>query len=293
MKVATLPPVPSRRTPTHGAQSSVPAGHEANLPAGEGERRPGKVWLRTASVQRGFTLIELAMVMLIVALLIGGMLMPLSAQRDIRNYGDTQKILADARDALQGFAMANDRLPCPASPTSNGLESPVGGGVCANPYDGFFPAATLGLSPVDAQGYLLDGWGGDAVNRVRYAVSKSNTSALTTASGMKTTGISALTPDLKICSTSVSMTTATPDTAACAAGAELATDAVAVLYSLGKNAVSGGTSDDEKHNPNPQTAVVADRAFVYAAQGPAFDDQMIWLSKSALFSRMVAAGRLP
>jgi prepilin-type N-terminal cleavage/methylation domain-containing protein len=271
-----------------------------------------------AFTQRGFTLIELAIVMFIVALLIGGMLLPLSAQQDIRSSGETQKILADARDALLGFAMANDRLPCPAVKDTTGVESVVGPPcvpgspcVCTNPYDGFLPAATLGLSPVDAQGYLLDGWGGESIHRVRYAVTTNSTTAVrnnafTTASGMKnatytdgsnvtTTGMTALTPDLQICSTGTGITTATPDTAACAANATLATDAVAVIYSLGKNAGTGGTSSDEKHNPNPQSAalVAPDRAFVSAPQGTAFDDQVVWLSKNTLFNRMVAAGKLP
>jgi prepilin-type N-terminal cleavage/methylation domain-containing protein len=243
--------------------------------------------------QRGFTLIELAIVLFIVALMIGGMLLPLSAQQDIRSNGDTQKVLADARDALLGFAMVNDRFPCPASAASNGLESPVGGGACTNPYDGFLPAATLGLAPVDAQGFLLDGWGGEQIRRVRYAVSKANSNALTTTSGMKNTGITTLAPDLQICSTGVGIVAATPDTATCAANASLATDAVAVIYSLGKNAGTGGTSNDEKHNPNPLTAVAPDRAFVSTPPGITFDDQVVWLSKNILFNRMVAAGKLP
>ncbi|MFA4969543.1 MAG: prepilin-type N-terminal cleavage/methylation domain-containing protein, partial [Sulfuritalea sp.] len=249
--------------------------------------------------RRGFTLIELAIVMFIVTLLLGGMLLPLSAQQDIRNFGDTQKKLADARDALLGFAMANDRLPCPASDTSNGLESfctsssgvctetttVQSHGRCAYPYSGYFPAATLGLSPVDSQGYFLDGWGGETVNRVRYAISTANTSAFSTASGMKNIGLTTLAPDLQICTTGTNIS-GSADTAVCDTGKSLATDAVAVVYSLGKNAGTGGTSTDESHNLN------ADRAFVNATQGSAFDDQMLWLSKSTLFNRMVAAGRL-
>lgn len=256
---------------------------------------------------RGFTLIELAIVMFIVALLLGGMLLPLSAQQDVRSFGDTQKRLAEARDALLGFAMANDRLPCPASSTSNGLESfctTASGacaettsvqshGRCAYSWNGFFPAATLGLSPVDSQGYLLDGWGGETVHRVRYAISTANTYAFTAAAQMKATGITALAPDLQVCSTGVGMSIPTPDTAACAANTSLATDAVAVIYSLGKNAATEGAGTEENHNPNPQSTLAADRAFVNAPQGTAFDDQLLWLSKSALFNRMVAAGRLP
>jgi len=240
-----------------------------------------------AGKQCGFTLIELAIVMFIVALLLGGMLLPLSAQQDVRAYGDTQKILTEARDALLGYAMANDRLPCPASSTSNGVESLASPGVCTNPYDGFFPAATLGLSPVDTQGFLVDGWGSATANRVRYAVSTANTSAFTTASSMKNTGMTALTPDLQICTTGVGISIPTIHTAVCDTNKSLATDAVAVIYSLGKNASTGGTTADELAN------VSADRAFVSAPQGSTFDDQVVWLSKSTLFNRLVAAGRLP
>lgn len=250
--------------------------------------------LRRRFASGGFTLIELAIVMFVVALLLGGMLLPLSAQQDVRAHGDTQKVLADARDALLGYAMANDRLPCPASSTSNGIEDPVGGGTCNHPYDGYYPAATLGLTPVDSSGYLIDGWGKDAYNRVRYSLTKSNSYAFSTASGMKNTGVTVLAPDLQVCSTGVGMTNAgTADSAACASGKALATDAVAVVYSLGKNAGTGGDGTEETHNPNPRAGTAADRAFVAAPQGSSFDDQVVWLSKSALFNRLVAAGRLP
>ncbi|MBI5110172.1 MAG: type II secretion system protein [Rhodocyclales bacterium] len=249
--------------------------------------------VRPGHAERGFTLIELAIVMFIVTLLLGGMLLPLSAQQDVRAYGDTQKILSEARDALLGYAMANDRLPCPASSTSSGVEDPVGGGTCNYPYDGYFPAATLGLSPVDSQGFLVDGWGSDSDNRIRYSVSTANTNAFTTSSGMKNTGITVLAPDLQVCSTGVGMSNAGLATAACASGTALASDAVAVIYSLGKNAGSAGSGTEETHNPNPRSTTTADRAFVSAAQGSASDDQVVWMSKSTLFNRLVAAGRLP
>jgi prepilin-type N-terminal cleavage/methylation domain-containing protein len=243
--------------------------------------------------QQGFTLTELAIVMFIVALLLGGMLMPLSAQQDIRARQVTEKSFSDVRDALLGFAIAKDRLPCPASATSNGQESPVGGGVCTNPYDGYLPAVTLGMSSIDAQGYLSDGWGGDSINRVRYAVSTANANSFSTASGMKTAGIAALAPNLKICGTGVGIINEGTESAACAANTALAIDAVAIVYSLGKNAGVGGTGNDEKHNPNPQSSVTADPAFVNAPPGASFDDQMTWLSKNTLLNRMVAAGKLP
>ncbi len=48
--------------------------------------------LRTVFSHRGFTLVELAIVLFIVALLLGGMLLPLSAQQDIRARQDTDRV---------------------------------------------------------------------------------------------------------------------------------------------------------------------------------------------------------
>ena len=79
--------------------------------------------------QCGFTLVEMAVVLLIVALLVGSGLSVVSAQVEQQKYKDTQRILDDAREALLGFAAANGRLPCPATAASNGIEAPAGGGV--------------------------------------------------------------------------------------------------------------------------------------------------------------------
>ena len=126
----------------------------------------------------GFTLIEMAVAMFIIVLLIGSFLVPLQTQIENRNYDQTQRILEQAREALIGYATANGRFPCPASATSNGAEDPTPAtGTCAvavtgaNVYHGFLPAATLGFTPVDANGYAIDAWGLSPQNRIRYAVS--------------------------------------------------------------------------------------------------------------------------
>src|SRR5665647_2696021 len=165
----------------------------------------------------GFTLIEIAMVLMIVGLLLGGMLVPLSAQMDQRNVTDTRKQLDEIQQALIGFAIVNGRLPCPASPTSNGVESFVSGGAsggyCSNFNNGFVPAATLGItSTVDNQGntgFAVDSWG----NRIRYAVTSSNGYAFTETNGMSTVGMSSLAPNLIVCSTASGATSSS-----CASG---------------------------------------------------------------------------
>lgn len=239
--------------------------------------------------QRGFTLTELAVVLVIVSLLIGGMLLPLSAQQDIRARQDTDRILSDIRDALVGFASANGRLPCPATAASNGLEQPAGGGACtcAPPNNCFLPAATLGITPINGVGQAADGW----QFPVRYAVTAANAvpaanaNAFTTADGLKPIWGTPTppAPDLKVGSTS-----------GCAV--PLASNAVAVIWSTGKNTTSGGTSVDESENPNPQTGANPDptlNCFVSHAPTPDFDDQVIWLSPNILYNRMISAGRLP
>jgi prepilin-type N-terminal cleavage/methylation domain-containing protein len=56
---------------------------------------------------RGFTLIELAIVLVILTVLIGGLAMPLTAQIEARRIAETKKTLEEAREAIIGYAMSN------------------------------------------------------------------------------------------------------------------------------------------------------------------------------------------
>ena len=78
---------------------------------------------RLLSHPRGFTIVELTVVLVIVSLILGGLMLSLTATRDVASLRDTQRQLTEIKDALLGFSAANGRLPCPASGTSNGLES--------------------------------------------------------------------------------------------------------------------------------------------------------------------------
>ncbi len=57
--------------------------------------------------QQGFSLIELAIVLVIVTLLVGGLAMPLSAQIEARRISETRKTLEEAREAIMGYAMSH------------------------------------------------------------------------------------------------------------------------------------------------------------------------------------------
>lgn len=268
----------------------------------------------------GFTLVEMAVVMVILGLLIGGLLMPFNMQMEQRQYSQTNKALEDAKDALLGFAMANGRLPCPADANSNGRESfctaalPGACGVvlytyqahgrCSNAYNGFLPAATLGLATVDNNGFSLDGFGGTPVNRIRYAVSDTVISAInnpfTTTNGLKNAGISFIGAANLIYVCNASPGGAVPY-ANCGAATSFSTKTAFLIYSVGKNAgTSGGVGNDEIVNPNPQDEATGnDPVFVSHEPTPAanangeFDDILLWVSSSTLVSKMVSAGQLP
>jgi len=143
----------------------------------------------------GFTLLEVMVVMLVMTILLAGIAVPIGAQVAMRRQEETRLLLVEAREAILGFAATNGRLPCPATADSRGQESFAPGGDalngnCSRFHDGFLPAATLGLSPLDEKGFARDGWGTEA-NRIRYAVFGSGRSVggvanpLTRANGMR------------------------------------------------------------------------------------------------------------
>ncbi|MFN7474537.1 MAG: type II secretion system protein [Burkholderiales bacterium] len=258
----------------------------------------------------GFSLIEIAVVLVIIAILVTAIGVPLASQLDQQRTLDTQRQLDSIKEALYGYAMANGRLPCPASETSNGAEAFAGSGSAADgdcsSTSGWVPAATLGLSPVDSSGYFVDAWGLTA-NRVRYAVSKINyttgaptgcpatlTYPLTKTDGIKgaTMGCLANTSAnvnlLSVRSTTVS------DTPNGCTPADLSVKAPFVVFSLGKNASTGGTGADEAQNVTPNaTTFVSHTPTPSGNCAGEFDDIVTWGSLNILFSRMVQAGKLP
>jgi prepilin-type N-terminal cleavage/methylation domain-containing protein len=222
---------------------------------------------------RGFSLIEMAFVLIIVTLLLGGLLVPFATQVEQKRIAETQRAMEEIKEALLGFAVANGRLPCPDTLASNdGLEDSP----CAANVEGNLPWATLGAGSQDA-------WG----NRFYYRV----TGGFAAAFGLGSSG------NTNVCSASACPTT-------------IASNVPAVVVSYGKNGFGAlSTNSAGARNPAPpainldeianQPTVGAHPTFVSriltlpGAGSTEFDDQVIWLSSNVLFNRMVAAGRLP
>lgn len=245
----------------------------------------------------GFTLVEMAMVLMIIGLLLGGLVPTISSQMEQQRLIETRKQLEGIQQALIGYAIINDRLPCPAIATSNGVENFASGGSstngdCSDFYDGFVPAATLGISGGDSTGRVLDSWG----NPIRYAVTKwspsGNPFVFTKTGGMSATGISGLNSGsftyLLVCSSANGIVTSPPS---CGSTGSIsltpAPGVPALIFSTGGNGQNGNSADELAN-------LADDRVFIsHEPMQDGFDDIMLWLSPNTLVNRLVAAGKLP
>tara|TARA_R110002072_G_scaffold301164_3_gene480356 strand:- start:152360 stop:153127 length:768 start_codon:yes stop_codon:yes gene_type:complete len=240
----------------------------------------------------GFSLIEMAVVLMILGFVLGGLLVSLGQTTENTRRTDATSQLKRIEEALYGFAQANGRLPCPASQSSSGQESiaNLATGLCSVPTTvthGFVPAATLGLSgAVNTDGLLTDPWG----NPYRYSVSnrlQATNRAFTSIAGMKDL-FSASPIDntnmLRICQQS-----------ACT---DIITDlSPAVVLSMGANWGSFSSANEVANAGNVVVGgyrLTNTNDFVSAGYNETdFDDIITWLSPNILFSRMISAGRLP
>jgi len=90
------------------------------LPINPSPMRPPKL------ASAGFSLVELAVVLVIVGLLASGLMFSLGTQRESATTQEVQRQLENIREAVIGFALANGRLPCPALSTLANTDSNAG-----------------------------------------------------------------------------------------------------------------------------------------------------------------------
>lgn len=248
--------------------------------------------------QGGFSLLEMAVVLIILGFVLGAILAPIQAQRQQLSQSQTENTLESAKKALLGYAQSKGRLPCPA--TANGLEDPIGGTAACSKQLGYLPAATLGIQPTDSNGFAIDAWN----NPIMYAVAQNSAVTIpvnpstpdftinSSTDGMNVVGIANLTPELRVCKGASGITAS-----ACSGGVEsnyLINNAVAVIYSLGPTGSQPSGGADESANPKiPTTAETVFVAHERSANaGNEFDHLMVWISPYVLYNAMIEAGQL-
>lgn len=232
--------------------------------------------------QQGFTLIELAIVLVIIGVLIGSFIGTFAQRIENARIVETEDELEEIKTALIGFAYTNGNLPCPDT-GGDGVENRTAGACDSGNAVDTLPWVTLGLARADA-------WG----TRYRYWVDTTygDSATLFTLTNPPTAdGIGQILDRID-------------DGTATQA---LANNIVAVVISHGKNAYAGISTSgiaqqaipvanlDEIDNLNadndfisrPSTDVSATTA------GGEFDDILMWVSEFELKAKMVEAGRLP
>lgn len=281
-----------------------------NLTPYEGKR------LLVQSSQTGFSLIELAVVLLIMGLLIGGLLGPLSGRNQTQRVEETQDHMQAIKEALIGYAIRHGRLPCPDTDpvdSRDGLENNTAPnlrcdhptGITASPslaeqrmiVTGFLPYQELGVGRFDPAG-----------NPYIYSVSLSYADW---AGNTPASGYDDPTPFPELTSTS----NPPPSNACAKARADLAPrptftmcskGGMRVLTEAGNESslihddlpfmvVSQGFNSNAAGNANEQENADGDRTFVYRPvnSNDNFDDVLMWVPAPVLGLALVNAGQLP
>lgn len=263
---------------------------------------------------RGFSLIEMAVVLVILGLVIAGLIAPIDAQLEARDRRQTLGGMEHALDALYGYAVMHGRLPCP-DVDGDGLPDPAfdpadaASAACtADDEDEdqlfFLPWAELGVPPGDA-------WG----NRLSYQVRAKHytwpdTDGLCNGNTLE---------ELDLCTRGNLTLRSRGDNPATAGSQEgkfdfvAASDIPAVIVSHGRNglgatAVDGFVRDapvggDELENADGDD-VFYTRTYSQGGAGCSdstdensplceFDDLVLWVAPTVLNDRLVSGGRLP
>ena len=244
-------------------------------------------------MERGFTLLEVAIAVVVVSFLLVGLLGPLSTRIEQQERQKTSDQLEEIKEALYGYAVANGALPCPDT-DGNGTQDRTTGSPwgCARAA-GSIPWVDLGVPG-------LDTW-----NRpFRYRVTRNFTDQF----GV---GIPPTPPSSPGCPASPTQASF----ALCSDGDITVLDGdggnvvagkiPAVVMSHGKHRFdpTNGTDPPSPHEienfENEDAPISGDTPGTVVARGytggsgQAYDDLVVWLSPNILKNRMIMAGRLP
>jgi len=224
--------------------------------------------LNLKSKIQGFSLIELAIVLLIIGFFIGGLLPFTSSQINHRKIVKTDETLEEIKDALLGFAVIHGRLPCPDT-DNDGVEnnSPP----CNT--EGFLPWADLGVG-------RRDSWGQPFRYRSDSEYSTSIPDSLKTEQTSTRLKVKDKAKVIDLSSEENYPDDPTPPS-------NNYSRIVAIIFSYGKNLAPESENDDFDH-------IYIQDEYVENKGNPTntFDDRLTWISKFTVINHLVAADAL-
>jgi len=251
---------PTQVAKTRGYHEVLTAGFGIGYPVGLKYKVTPRVKEEISVMKNnGFSLVEMAVALIIIGLLIGGLLTPISARIDQQNLKRTDETLEEIKEALLGFAVIHKRLPC-ADRDGDGVEnSPCD--TDETKIEGDLPWRDLGVGRYDAWGQIF-----------RYRVDMKYSSGIP--SSLKTDVKKKLT--VRNLQSTQDWTTVEEDGTS---------RVVAIIFSKGKN---GNAENGNQLTAANDATYVQD---VYVED--TFDDRLTWLSKSTLMNRLIVAKQWP
>lgn len=231
--------------------------------------------------QSGFSLIELAVVLVIVGLLVGGGIAALDATTEQSRRSDQKRQLDEVREALYGFALARGRLPCPDTDWPPNGDENAPGGNCDEDV-GTLPWQQLGLG-------RRNPWGQPLRYHVEPAFAEEPAEADGSAFDLDDDA------DLEVDDGEgewIVRDTPAIVISFAGQGEQLWTESGFVCPGDG-GAPASGFSADETENCNGDDVYVAAPYRGPDANDGRFDDLLIWMPAPVLKARMVDVGRLP
>lgn len=249
--------------------------------------------------QHGFTLAELAIVLVIITILAAVLVVPIRGQIESRQRKQTEVALSRIEAALIGFAILNHRLPCPTTENDPAaadygrenfvLDTSTDEWICDTSEEGKLPWRTLGLPAVDAWGRprisATDSWDG----YFRYRVDRGFSAKPRTGAAAPIKADTPYVNKIKVFDHADNEITVSSYTSA---DALKNTFALALVYSTGPNRTPNGENASYEPGIHAKYEYGEPTISTKAEPDTPYDDMVIWLARPLLIARMAQAGAL-